>query len=97
MSQCRVGSATSDQCDNEATVDPFRLGDGPILCEPHFRDHELSNAECEWKITREYLEGFAKIAQAVNIQPLDDIIDMAWAECEMRLSVLGAERRMVWE
>lgn len=95
-SQCQIGRKTDNPCENDATIDLLRMGT-PTLCEQHSKDIELSDEESEWRITRQYIQGFAKIAEVVDIQPLDDIMDAAWAECEMRLSVLGAERRMVWE
>lgn len=94
--RCRVGTKTDHPCENEASVDPFGMGEY-FICEQHHRLSELSNEEMEWNIARDYVAGFAKIANVVDLGPLNTVIDLAWAECELRLSALEAERRMVWE
>ena len=43
------------------------------------------------------MAGFAKLAKVIDLDPLNSVIDLAWGEREMRLSVIEAERRMVWE
>jgi hypothetical protein len=94
--RCRAGTKTDHPCENEASVDPFGTGDY-FVCEQHHRYQELSNEQMEWNIARDYVTGFAEIAKVVDLDALNSAIDLAWAECEMRLSVLEAERRRVWE
>jgi hypothetical protein len=90
------GTKTDHPCENEASVDPFGAGE-VFLCEQHYRLSELSSEETEWRIARDYVAGFAKIAKVVDLDPLNSVMDLAWAECEMRLSALEGEQRMVWE
>ena len=94
--KCQVGSKTDHPCENEASVDPFGTGEY-MVCEQHYKLSEISNEECEWSIAREYVGGFAKLAKVIDVDPLNSVIDLAWAECELRLSALEAQRKMVWE
>ncbi len=94
--KCQVGSKTGRRCENEASIDPFGMGEY-FICEQHHRLSELSSEEGEWHIARDYIAGFAKLAKVIDVDPLNSVIDLAWAECEMRLSVLEAERERLWE
>jgi len=94
--KCRVGTKSDHPCENEGSIDPFGTGEY-LVCEQHYRLSELSNEACEWSIARDYIAAFAKIAKVVDLDPLNSVIDMAWAVCELRLATLEAEQRMVWE
>ena len=93
---CQVGSKTENPCENEATVDPFGLGE-PFLCSQHFEDKNLTDQQNEWEIARDYVAGFAGLAKVIDLDPLNSVIDLAWAEVEMRFSVIEAERGMLWD
>jgi hypothetical protein len=67
----------------------------PDVCEQYARHLSLDHEEFE--IVRDYVAGFAKLADASTGRKLMELMDQAWAECEMRLSVIKAERGMVRE
>jgi hypothetical protein len=93
---CTMGSRTRRPCENEATV--AYCGSGkPDVCEQHARDLDLAHDLEEFEIARDYVAGFAKVAEASACRRLMELMDLAWAECEMRLSVIEAERGMLWE
>jgi hypothetical protein len=83
---CKMGS-----CSNEATECNCCSGE-PDVCDKYARD--LSHDLEEFEIASDYVAGFAKIAEASACRRL---MDQAWAESEMRLSGIEAERGMVWE
>jgi hypothetical protein len=94
--KCQVGRKTDHQCENEASIDPFGMGEY-FICEQHYKLSQISNEESEWSIARDYVAGFAQLAKVIDVDPLNSVIDLAWAECELRLASLEAERKMVWE
>ena len=83
-------------CTNEAT-EPYGRSGEPDVCERHARQLDLSHDLEEFEIAREYVAGFAKVAEASSCRRLMELMDLAWAECEMRCSVIEAERGMLWE
>ncbi len=87
---------TMRSCPNEAT-EPYCGSGEPDVCERHRRDLDLAYEHEEFEIAREYIVGFAEIAKASGCRALRGVVDLAWAECEMRIAVIEAERRMVWE
>ena len=91
-----MGSRTTRPCENEATLPYCGSGD-PDVCEQHALALNLAHDLEEFEIARDDVSGFAKVAQASGGRKLTDLMDQAWAECEMHLSVIEAERGMVWE
>jgi hypothetical protein len=87
---------TMSSCPNEATECYCGSGE-PDFCEQHARDLELSHDNEEFEIARDYVAGFAKVAEASACRRLMELIDQACAKCEMRLRVIEAERGRVWE
>jgi hypothetical protein len=93
---CAMGSRTRRPCEYEATV-PYCGSGEPDVCERHARELDLAHDCEEFEIARDYVAGFAKVAQASACRKLIVMMDLAWAECEMRLSVIEAERETVWK
>jgi len=93
---CAMGSRTRRQCEYEATV-PYCGSGKPDVCERHARELDLAHDCEEFELARDYVAGFAKVAQASACRKLIVMMDAAWAECEMRLSVIEAERETVWK
>ena len=93
---CTIGSRTRCPCEYEAPV-PYCGSSEPDVCERHARDLDLANELEEFEIARDYVAGFAKVAEAAACRRLMELMDQAWAEYEMRLSVIETERGMVWE
>jgi hypothetical protein len=93
---CAMGSRTRRPCEYEATV-PYCGSGKPDVCERHARELDLAHDCEEFEIARDYVAGFAKVAQASACRKLIVMMDAAWAECEMRLSVIEAERETVWK
>jgi hypothetical protein len=93
---CAMGSRMRRPCEYEATV-PYCGSGKPDVCERHARELDLAHDCEEFEIARDYVAGFAKVAQASACRKLIVMMDLAWAECEMRLSVIEAERETVWK
>jgi hypothetical protein len=91
-----MGSRTRRPCENEATVSYCGSGE-PGVCERHARDLDLANELEDFEIARDYVAGLAKVAEASACCRLMELMDLAWAECEVCLSVSRIERGMVWE
>jgi hypothetical protein len=90
---CTMDSTTRHPCENEATV-PYCGSGEPDVCGRHARDLDLANDLEEVEIARDNVAGLAKVAEAAACRRL---MELAWAECEMRLSVIRIERGMVRE
>ena len=93
---CMIGSRTTRPCENEVTL-PYCGSSEPDVCEQHARALDLAHDLEEFEIARDYVAGLAKVAEASGCRRLSELMDQACAECEMHLSIIEAERGMVWE
>lgn len=91
--RCETGAAADHRCPRPATG---KYGGG-LLCGQHLRSHDIFYDLDEWGIAREQMKHFCGLAKSWGNFALVDAMDLAWAECEMRISTLEAEQAMVWE
>ena len=95
-SQCRVGSATDDPCENPATVSLLPGGE-PCWCEQHLVEHELVFELEEWQEARFHASQWADLAQHVGNPALKEVAMFARLECETRVDRIRGEIERVWE
>jgi hypothetical protein len=85
-------------CEMSSCTRPATVGYGggePRVCEKHARDLDLSWETEDHEFAREYLAGFALIAKASGVRALQELVELASAEGELRLAAMEAERRVI--
>ena len=94
--RCGIGKYSAKRCERPASVDPFG-GGSVVLCGQHFRAHDLGCERDEWEAAREHVGHLCALARSVGNWALEHAMDLAWAECEMRVASIEAELRTIWE
>lgn len=91
--RCRAGSATEDgHCPRPATT-THGIG---LCCGQHYRAFELSCDLDEWGAARDHLGHLCALAKSFGNFALEEVLDVAWAEAEMRIAAIEAEREILW-
>lgn len=91
--RCFAGSAPEDRhCPRPATTS-HGIG---LCCGQHFRAFELECDEDEWTQAKRHLRHLCGLAKSVGNSALEEVLDLAWAETEMRIAAIEAEQELLW-
>lgn len=91
--RCHAGSATEDRhCPRPATT-THGIG---LTCGQHYRAFELECDEDEWIAAKRQLRQLCGLAKEVGNAALEEVLDIAWAETELRIAVIQGEQEILW-
>ena len=94
--RCGIGSAIEGRhCPRPGTVQMFK-DSGHTICGQHYRAQHAHAELGEWTEARKFVGLLAKQAEVIGLNALCDVMDLAWAECEMRIEGAKRELRLIW-